>query len=170
MKHYVTVDPDIVDDDGALKIVDYWADDSRTPTANDKEIGTTTNQKTHLIFYTTGYKPRSMAWDDPDVVVFNPTIVQRRKIREDQLKIDYNDDVLWTDSPRVFYRKLVDNEVNTASDDTWYGRISAYWLESHNEREENLTDIAAAGDQAALDAITFSPTHVKERHEIESRR
>ncbi len=167
MKHYVTVDPTDLDADSAEHIIGYWFEGEKTPGANDHMAGETRRKQGHLIFHTVNYKANRMYWNGTDIVRENPTLTKRRKRRKRRLKKEYITDAYWTDDSRIYYKKLVDSSRNTQSDDDWYVDIMIFWGEAWDERKQNKQDCNNAADQAALDAITYNPTHVKSREDLE---
>lgn len=83
------------------------------------------------------------------------------------LKREYMEDVLWTDNAKVFYDKWKDRYPSNTDHDTWFEDVMTYWKEARTERDANKTSVDDAIDEAGVDAVTFTPTHVKSRSTIE---
>lgn len=92
----------------------------------------------------------------------------QKKAKKDLLKTEYINDILWTDSARIFYKKWTERNPSDTSYDTWYEDVMTYWDEARAERNINKTSIDNATDLDGIDAIIYSPTHVKTRTELEN--
>ena len=94
-------------------------------------------------------------------------LIDQKVLYDVILKNQYLDDVLWTDDSKLFYDKFKIANPTDESLDAWYSDIINYWDESRTERDSNKSDIVGAADLEELSLISYDPTHIKSRAELE---
>lgn len=82
-----------------------------------------------------------------------------QKAQKALVKKAYLDDILWTDDVLMWYKKLVDTELNTADDDTAYQNALTYWQEGQIEYQTKKAAIFAEDDAEVVKTIAYAPTH-----------
>ena len=86
--------------------------------------------------------------------------------KKEEMREAFREDILWTDEELQFYQKRKGASDNSYSQ--WWSAVATYHGEAYTEKQRCKRAMETADSLADLSLISYNPTHVKSKEELQS--